>query len=111
MSADLGQKVIVENVPGGGGVVGAARVAHAKPDGYTILIHQTGIAIASSLYPKLSFNVERDLVPIGLVNTSNSFLIGRNSLPANNWAELVALMKEKPMSFSRILGSARWGIL
>lgn len=100
MSNALGQKVIVENVPGGGGMIGAGRVAHAKPDGYTILIHQTGIAIASSLYSKLSFNVEKDLVPVGLVNTSDSFLIGRKSLPANNWAELVALMKEKPTSFA-----------
>ena len=93
MSNILGQAVVVENVPGGGGITGAARVARAEPDGYTLLIHQTGITIAPALYPKLSFNVENDLTAVGLVNTSYMFLVGRNDLPANNLRGLFDWMK------------------
>lgn len=93
MSKILGQQIVVENVSGGGGITGAARVARAEPDGYTILIHQTGITIAPALYPKLPFSLEKDLTAVGLVNTSYMFLVGRKSLPANNLRELVDWMK------------------
>jgi tripartite-type tricarboxylate transporter receptor subunit TctC len=100
MSEALGQRVIVENVPGGGGIIGAARAAQAKPDGYTLLIHQTGIAIAAAAHRKLNFDIEKELTTVGLVNTSNSFLIGRKSLTPRNWAELLAHMKKQPVSFA-----------
>jgi tripartite-type tricarboxylate transporter receptor subunit TctC len=102
LSGALGQQVVVENVPGGGGVTGAVRVARAEPDGYTLLIHQTGITIAPALYPKLTFDLEKDLVPVGLVNTSYMFLVGRNSLPANGLKELFAWMNGpgKPVRFA-----------
>ncbi|HWM82504.1 MAG TPA: tripartite tricarboxylate transporter substrate binding protein [Pseudolabrys sp.] len=100
MSETLGQHVIVENVPGGGGIIGAARVAQAAPDGYTLLIHQTGIAISASLHRKITFDIKKDLAVVGLVNTSNSFLIGKKSLAAANWNELLAYMKKQPTSFA-----------
>jgi len=102
MSAFLGQQIITENVPGGGGRIGAARVARASADGYTLLLHQTGLTIAPALYPKLEFDVARDFVPVGLVNTSFSVLVGRKSLPANDFNELVAWMKGpgKPARFA-----------
>jgi tripartite-type tricarboxylate transporter receptor subunit TctC len=102
LSAALGQQVVVENVPGGGGITGAVRVARADPDGYTLLIHQTGITIAPALYPKLPFDLEKDLVPVGLVNTSYMFLVGRNSLPANGLKELFDWMNGpgKPVRFA-----------
>jgi tripartite-type tricarboxylate transporter receptor subunit TctC len=93
MSAELGQQVIIENVIGAGGMTGAARVARATPDGYTILVAQVGLTFAPALYPNLPFNVERDFTAVGLVNTSYTFLVGRTSLPANNFQELVAWMK------------------
>lgn len=93
MSAILGQQIVIENVPGAGGVTGAARVARAEPDGHTLLIHQTGITIAPSLYSKLPFSLEKDLTAVGLVNTSYSFLVGRSSLPANSLGELTNWMK------------------
>lgn len=102
MSAFLGQQIIIENAPGGGGMIGAARVAHASADGYTLLLHQTGLTIAPSLYPKLGFDVARDFAPVGLVNTSFSVLVGRKSIPANDFAGLIAWMKGpgRPVKFA-----------
>ena len=93
MSEILGQQFVVENVPGAGGITGAARVARAEPDGYTLLIHQTEFAIQPALDKGLPFNLERDLIAVGLVNRSNFFLVGRKSLPANNMNELVSWMR------------------
>lgn len=93
MSAILGQPIIVENVSGAGGVIGATRAARATPDGETLLIHQTGITIAAAMDPNLPFNLEKDLAVVGLVNTSYSFLVARKSLPADNLRDLIAWMK------------------
>ena len=93
MSTALGQQVVVENVPGAGGVTGTSRVAHAAPDGYTLLVQQTGIAITPFIYSNLNFDVARDLTPVGLVNSSYSFLVGRKDLPPSTMPELVAYMK------------------
>jgi len=102
MSAALGQQIIIENAPGAGGMIGAARVARAAPDGYTLLLHQTGLTIAPSLYPKLGFDVAKDFTPVGLVNTSFSVLVGRKSLPANDFNELIAYMRGpgRPIKFA-----------
>lgn len=93
LSQALGQQIVIENVPGAGGMTASARVARAEPDGYTLLMQQTGLVTLPALYPKLSFDVENDLAAIGLVNTSSSFIVGRKSLPAQNFAELAAWMK------------------
>jgi tripartite-type tricarboxylate transporter receptor subunit TctC len=93
MTPILGQQVVVENVSGAGGILGASRVARAKPDGYTLLLHQTGITVAPAIDANLSFDVRKDFVTVGLVNTSYFFLVGRNNLPPNNFRELVAWMK------------------
>jgi len=93
LSQALGQQVVVENVPGAGGTVGMGRVARAAPDGYTLLIHQTGFAIAPALYSRLTFDTAKDLVAVAMVNRSFSYWVGRKDLPANNFAELVAWMR------------------
>lgn len=102
MSAVLGQQIIIENAPGGGGMIGAARVARANADGYTLLLHQTGLTIAPALNPKLGFDVAKDFAPVGLVNTSFSVLVGRKSIPANDFKELIAWMKGpgRPVRFA-----------
>jgi len=94
MTQSLGQQVVVETVGGAGGMIGAARVARAAPDGYTILLHQVGLAAGMTLYPNPSFDAEKDLTGIGLVNTSSSVIAGRKALPPNNMAELVQWMKQ-----------------
>lgn len=84
----LGQTVIVENTAGAGGTIGAARVARAAPDGYTLLVHHIGLATAPSLYKKLSYKTPDDFAFLGLINEAPSTLIGRPTLAANNFAEL-----------------------
>src|SRR6202007_814523 len=69
MQKALGQPIVVENVSGAGGMIAAAKVAHADPDGYTILLHQDALAAGMTLYPDRPFDAEKDFAPIGLVKT------------------------------------------
>jgi tripartite-type tricarboxylate transporter receptor subunit TctC len=94
MQKALGQPIVVENVSGAGGMIAAAKVAHADPDGYTILLHQDALAAGMTLYPERTFDAEKDFAPIGLVNTTTNTLAGRPSLPANNFDELLRWTKE-----------------
>lgn len=94
MQRALGQPIVVENVSGAGGMIAAAKVAHADPDGYTILLHQDALAAGVTLYPERTFDAEKDFAPIGLVNTTTNTLAGRPSLPPNNFDELLRWMKE-----------------
>lgn len=94
MQKALGQPIVVENVSGAGGMIAAAKVAHADPDGYTILLHQDALAAGMTLYPERTFDAEKDFAPIGLVNTTTNTLAGRPSLPANSFDELLNWMKE-----------------
>jgi tripartite-type tricarboxylate transporter receptor subunit TctC len=94
MQKALGQPIVVEDIGGAGGMIAAAKAAHADPDGYTILIHQVALAAGVSMYPNLSFDAEKDFVTIGLINTAASTLAGRPNLPANNFEELVRWMKQ-----------------
>jgi tripartite-type tricarboxylate transporter receptor subunit TctC len=83
------QSLIIENVGGAGGTLGAAKVAKAPADGYTLLLHHIGMATAPALYRKLPFDVMNDFEFVGMVNDVPMTLIGRSTLPANNYAELV----------------------
>jgi tripartite-type tricarboxylate transporter receptor subunit TctC len=94
MQKALGQPIVVENVSGAGGMIAAAKVARADPDGYTILLHQDALAAGMTLYPDRTFDAEKDFAPIGLVNTTTNTLAGRPSLPANNFEELLRWLKE-----------------
>lgn len=88
LGAALKQTVIIENVGGAGGTLGATKVAKAKPDGYTLLLYHIGMATSASLYRKLPFNALEDFDYLGMVNDVPMTLIGRPDLPANNYAEL-----------------------
>jgi tripartite-type tricarboxylate transporter receptor subunit TctC len=94
MQKALGQPIVIENVAGAGGMIAAAKVARADPDGYTILLHQDALAAAMTLYPDRTFDAEKDFVPIGLVNITSNTLAGRPTLPPNNFNELLAWMKQ-----------------
>jgi tripartite-type tricarboxylate transporter receptor subunit TctC len=93
MQNALKQTVIVENVGGAGGTLGVARVARATPDGYTILIYHIGMATSPALYRKLPFDPLKDFEYIGLVNEVPMTFIGRSTLQANNFKELLAWIK------------------
>ncbi len=94
MEKSLGQPLVIENIGGAGGMIAAAKAARADPDGYTILIHQVGLAAGVSMYPNLTFDAEKDFTAIGLINTAASTLSGRATLPANNFNELLRWMRE-----------------
>jgi tripartite-type tricarboxylate transporter receptor subunit TctC len=83
------QTVVIENVGGAGGTLGAAKVAKANPDGYTLLLHHIGMATAPALYRKLPYKVEDDFEYLGMVNEVPMTLIGRPTLPAATYPELV----------------------
>jgi hypothetical protein len=91
----LGQTVIVENVGGAGGTIGVGRVARAAPDGYTIDIGQWDTHVGSIIYP-LTYDLQKDFEPIGLMTINPQLLVAKKALPANTLQELVAWMKANP---------------
>ena len=84
----LNQPVIIENVGGAGGTLGAAKVAKAAPDGYTLLLHHIGMATSPALYRSMPYKTLDDFEYLGLINEVPMTLIGRSTLPAGNYAEL-----------------------
>ncbi|CAN5158540.1 tripartite tricarboxylate transporter substrate-binding protein [soil metagenome] len=93
MSRDLGQQVQVENVGGAGGTVGAARVAKAAPDGYTLLLHHIGMATSATLYRKLPYDTLNSFDYIGIVTDVPMTLVAKKDLPPKTYAELVDYVK------------------
>ncbi|MFZ0422158.1 MAG: tripartite tricarboxylate transporter substrate-binding protein [Xanthobacteraceae bacterium] len=91
----LGQPVIVENVGGAGGSIAVGRLARATPDGYTIDIGQWDTHVGSIIY-NLTYDLESDFTPIGLMSINPMLLIARKDLPADDLKTLVAWMKEHP---------------
>jgi len=94
MQKALGQTIVIENIGGAGGMIAAAKAARAEPDGYTILLHQPSLAAGMTLYPDRTFDAEKDFTPIGLVNITSNTLAGRPTLPANDFKEVLAWMKQ-----------------
>ena len=84
-----GQSIIIENVGGAGGTLGAAKVAKAANDGYTLLLHHIGLSTAPALYRKMTYDTLGDFEYLGMVNEVPMTLIGKPTLPANTYAELV----------------------
>ena len=97
LSDAWGQSVVVENRPGASATIGAALVAKAPPDGYTLAMGQlTPNAIAPALIKDLSYDAVKDFVPIILVGTSPNVLVVNPALPAKTVAELIAHAKSSP---------------
>ena len=82
------QTVIIENVGGAGGTLGAAKVAKASPDGYTFLLHHIGMATSPALYRNMPYKTLDDFEYVGMVNELPMTVVGKPGLPASNWAEL-----------------------
>ena len=89
----LKQRIIVENVAGAGSTIGTARVAKSPGDGYTILFQNVGIAIAPTLYRKLTFDPIKDLEPIGRVADMPMSIVARKDFPAKDFKEMLAYVK------------------
>jgi tripartite-type tricarboxylate transporter receptor subunit TctC len=96
MRPTLGQSVVVETVSGASGTIAAGRVAHADPDGYTIGIGNWSSHVGSPAIYRLDFDVLRNLQPIALLAASPLWIIGKEAVPPNNAAELIAWVKSRP---------------
>jgi len=83
------QTIVIENVGGAGGTLATAKVARATNDGYTLLLHHIGMATSPALYRNLPYKTLDDFEYLGMINEVPMTLIGKPSLPANNYAELV----------------------
>ena len=104
VSMQIGQTVVVENRTGGGGVIGAAAVAKADPDGYTILVHSNGLIIAPSVQPNVPFDVVKDFAGVTPLGNVPLVLVIAPSKNIKTVQELVALAKAKPGSINYASG-------
>jgi tripartite-type tricarboxylate transporter receptor subunit TctC len=96
LSAAFGQPFIVENRPGGGGVVGTDAVAKAAPDGHTLLMLTVTLTANETLLPNRPYVLLRDLAPVAWLNRTQQVLVVNPGLPVNNVAELIALARSRP---------------
>ena len=96
MASQLGQSIVVENRAGAGGTLGSAMVARAEPDGYTMLVHSSAHSITPALYPKLSYDIERDFVTVGAIGSVPNVMIMAPSKGFKTAKEYVAAAKADP---------------
>lgn len=92
----LGQQFVIENRGGAGGTIGEAVVAKAAPDGYTILHDGTAFSVNAALYPRLTFDYDRDFDPVALVSLVPNILVVPPSLPVSTVADVIAYAKAAP---------------
>jgi len=96
LTETFGQQVVVDQRPAAGGIIAADTVAKSIPDGYTLLLTTGAYTINATLYPKLPYNLERDLAPVDLLALISFLVIVNPSLPAKSMQELVQLARAKP---------------
>lgn len=97
MARKLNTSVVVENRAGANGNIGAEAVVRAEPDGHTLLFATAGVfSVNPALYPNLPFSTVSDLAPVSKVYDTGNLLVVRNTLPANNLSEVVALARAEP---------------
>jgi tripartite-type tricarboxylate transporter receptor subunit TctC len=93
---ELGQNVVIDNKSGAGGNVGAEVVAHASPDGYTLLLTNPSLGISPAMYPKLPYDPQKDLAQVGIYGTVPNVLVVIPSVPAKTVQEFIAYAKKNP---------------
>jgi tripartite-type tricarboxylate transporter receptor subunit TctC len=96
LEAALGQPIVIENIGGAGGTIGAARVARAEPDGYTLLIGQWGTQVVNPITYNLPYDAANDFAPIALLAVTPQMIIARKDFPASDVRELIAWLKANP---------------
>jgi tripartite-type tricarboxylate transporter receptor subunit TctC len=100
LSAELGQAIVVENRPGAGGTLGTAVVVKADPDGYTILAQSSALAISPAIYPRLSFDVSKDLASALMIGVSANVMIVPVTRPWKTVQDFIADARAKPGSIA-----------
>ena len=106
LGEDWKQPVIISNRPGASGNIGAEAVARAAPDGYTLLMGTTALSSSPAIYPRLGYDLMRDLAPVSLVVRMTNVLVVHPSLPAHSVKDLLALARSHP----GMLNSASAGV-
>jgi tripartite-type tricarboxylate transporter receptor subunit TctC len=97
MGKGLGQSIVIENKPGGGGNIAMQEVARADPDGYTLIIGHVGsLAMNPYMYERLPYDVDRDFAPISLLAIVPAIFVVHADVPAKDLREFVALAKSRP---------------
>jgi len=97
LSENIGQAVVVDNRPGAGGIIGTDIVAKAAPDGYTVLVGDTGpLCINPTLYQKLPYDAIKDFAPVTLAVSTPVYLVGHAGLPFQNVRQLIDYAKANP---------------
>jgi tripartite-type tricarboxylate transporter receptor subunit TctC len=96
MATSLGQSIVIENRGGAGGTIATRQVARAEPDGYTLLIATSSLAINPSLYPNAGYDPRKDFAGVGLIASSGNILLVHPSVPARSVGDLIALAKQQP---------------
>jgi tripartite-type tricarboxylate transporter receptor subunit TctC len=96
LEAALGQPIVIENIGGAGGTVGVTRVAHAEPDGYTLLIGQWSTQVVNPVTYNLAVDVVNDFAPIALLANTPQIIIARKDFPASDVRGLIAWLKTNP---------------
>ena len=97
MTGPLKQQMLIDNSGGAGGVIGIAKAAKARPDGYTLLLFHVGMATAPALYRKLSYDTLNDFDYIGQIADIPMTLVGKKSLPPEQQAQTAARPRPAPM--------------
>lgn len=96
LTVALGQNVVVEQLPGAGGIVAAQTVKNARPDGYTLLFSTATYVAVEAFRPDVSFNLGRDFAPIGKIGDGPAILFANPSLGVKSLADLLRVAKERP---------------
>ena len=96
LADSLGQAVVVDNKPGGGGVISAETVAHAAPDGHTLLLANLAHSLMATLHSKLTFDPLRSFTPVAFIGMTYSVLVTNTGLPIRTVQELIAYAKARP---------------
>jgi tripartite-type tricarboxylate transporter receptor subunit TctC len=107
LAAELGQAIVVENRPGAGGTIGTASVVKADADGYNILAQSSALAISPAIYPKLPFDISRDLTSALMIGVSANVMIVPVSRPWKTVQDFISDAKAKPGSI--VFGSVGVG--
>lgn len=96
LTDSLGQPIVIDNKPGGGGVIASETVVRATPDGYTLLFGNLSLSLMKTLHSRLPFDPLKDFTPVAFIGLTNSVLVTNVSVPAKTVAELIAYIKTRP---------------
>ncbi len=100
MAEELGQRVVIENRPGAAGNIGAAAVAKAAADGYTIYLATRPVALHKTMYKDIKYDFAQDLIPVGMVATVPFVLVAGKHVSVSTFVEAIALTRKHPSRFT-----------